>query len=232
MPACVAFGSLARVWIAYGVPIMDLARIRDCLGGHRPQLLPTAGMRLAGVSMVLRDDLGELEVLLIERATRVGDPWSGDMAFPGGRAEPRDPTLKRTAERETREEVGVGLERADWIGRLDDLSGRAAASSRMVVSAYVYYLQSCGELVLDRSEVADAIWVPLRRLVHPENLVRHPMRYGEHEVVFPGIRMEGGDARVVWGLTYRFLDIFFEIIGHSLPDHGIPDPEIQAQNVG
>ncbi len=209
---------------------MELPHIRNRLAGYRPQLHPTSGMRLAGVSMVLRDDVSEPEVLLIERATRAGDPWSGHMAFPGGRADRGDTTVQRTAERETREEVGVGLESGHLIGRLDDLSGRAAAATRMLVSAYVYHVESPDELALEESEVADALWVPLRHLVDVHNLIHYPMQYGEHEVIFPGIRMGEEDPRVVWGLTYRFLEMFFEIIGHPLPEHGIPDPEDQSKN--
>lgn len=206
---------------------MEIPLIRDRLAGYRPELRPTAGQRLAGVSLVLRDDVRDPEVLLIERATREGDPWSGHMAFPGGRADPGDPNLVYTAQRETREEVGFGLEKADLIGRLDDLSGRAAAANRMVVSAYVFHSPSPATLALEASEVADAMWVPLRHLADPGNLVRYPMQYGEHEVIFPGIGLGPDDSRVVWGLTYRFLEIFFEVIGHPLPEHDIPDPEAQ-----
>jgi 8-oxo-dGTP pyrophosphatase MutT (NUDIX family) len=179
--------------------------------------------------MLLRDDCGPPEVLLIERATREGDPWSGHMAFPGGRHEPDDPTLQKTAERETREEVGITLAGGHYIGRLDDLGGRAAASNKMIVSAYVYHLEDPGRLEIERDEVADALWIPLEHLIHPDNHVRYPMNYAEHEIIFPGIRVDDRETRIVWGLTYRFLEGFFEIIGSPLPEHGIPDPESLAQ---
>lgn len=205
--------------------MIQLADIRTHLASHTPRLQPTEGMNLAGVTVLLRHDRGRPEMLLIERATRAGDPWSGQMAFPGGRREPGDPSLQKTAERETLEEVGIGLARAHYVGRLDDLGGRAAASKKMIVSAYVYQLDDPGRLEIDRHEVADAFWVPLDHLVHPDNHVHYPMQYGEHEIIFPGIRVDERDARVVWGLTYRFLEGFFEIIGSPLTVHGIPDPE-------
>lgn len=182
-------------------------------------------MNLAAVTMILRPGPSVPEVLLIERAKREGDPWSGHMAFPGGRAEPGDPSLQGTAERETLEEVGLGLDRGEVIGRLDDLGGRAAAASKMVVSAYVYQIDEPGRLVIESSEVADAFWVPLDHLVHPDNHVRYPMQYGQHEIDFPGISVCEQNTRVVWGLTYRFLELFFEIVGTPLPEHDIPDPE-------
>jgi len=211
------------------VAVIDLDQIREGLAGHSPVLRSTEGMRMAAVSMLLRTDLASPEVLLIERSKREGDPWSGHMAFPGGRSEPGDPSLQKTAERETLEEVGIGLEGARVIGRLDDLGGRAAEANKMVVSAYVYEVDQPGPLVIDRQEVADAFWVPLNDLVHPENHVRYPMQYQEHEIIFPGISVGASQSHVVWGLTYRFLETFFEIVGNPLPDHGIPDPESLAR---
>ncbi|MBW2726505.1 MAG: CoA pyrophosphatase [Deltaproteobacteria bacterium] len=209
--------------------MVQFAHIRDRLAGYTPRLRSTDGMSLAGVTMLLRDENGSPEVLLIERATREGDPWSGHMAFPGGREEPHDPSLQKTAERETFEEVGITLAGAHYIGRLDDLGGRAAASNKMIVSAYVYHLEDPGQLEIERSEVADALWISLEHLVHPDNHVRYPMRYAEHEIIFPGIRVDQREVRIVWGLTYRFLEGFFEIIGSPLPEHGIPDPESLAE---
>jgi 8-oxo-dGTP pyrophosphatase MutT (NUDIX family) len=215
----------------WSVAVIDLEQIRHRLAGYTPSLRPTDGMGLAGVTVVLRESSdatakgGGLELLLIERATREGDPWSGHMAFPGGRAEPSDPSLQKTAEREALEEVGIGLANAHYIGRLDDLGGRAAASSKMVVSAYVYHMTDHATIEIDQDEVADAFWVSLDHLVHPDNHVRYPMQYGEHEIVFPGISVGARKDLVVWGLTYRFLEGFFEIIGSPLFDHGIPLPE-------
>ena len=213
----------------YGT-VIDLDHIRHRLASHTPQLRPTDGMGLAGVTILLRDGGsssggGGPEMLLIERATRPGDPWSGHMAFPGGRAEPGDPSLQKTAEREALEEVGIALADALYIGRLDDLGGRTGATDKIVVSAYVYHLADPGRLEIARDEVANAFWVSLDHLVHPDNHVRYPMQYGEHNLVFPGISIGVREDLVVWGLTYRFLDSFFEIIGSPLFAHGIPDPE-------
>ena len=63
----------------------------------------------AAVAAILRESEGKLELLLIRRSSRASDPWSGQMALPGGRRDPSDPSLRQTAIRETLEEVGLDL---------------------------------------------------------------------------------------------------------------------------
>jgi 8-oxo-dGTP pyrophosphatase MutT (NUDIX family) len=91
--------------------------------------------------MLLRHAPAAPEVLLIERARREGDPWSGHMAFPGGRVEISDESVQRAAERETFEEVGIDLAGAELLGRLDDLEGRDSGRTLpLVISAFVYHV--------------------------------------------------------------------------------------------
>ena len=74
----------------------------------------------AAVAAVMREgDLG-VEMLFIERARKVGDPWSGQMAFPGGRTSRDDAHTLATAQRETSEELGLELRNANALGRLSD----------------------------------------------------------------------------------------------------------------
>src|SRR5262245_28580055 len=68
-----------------------------------------ADMLHASVALIVRGR-ADLGVLLIKRAKREGDPWSGHMALPGGRRDPKDASLIETAAREAREETGVDLE--------------------------------------------------------------------------------------------------------------------------
>jgi len=200
----------------------DMQTIRGALSAHVPDTETAPVVSRAAVAMVLREVDGAPEVLFIERARRDGDPWSGHMAFPGGRVEPGDAHSRGAAERETLEEVGVHLDSAVYIGRLSDLRGRhAAAPDRgMVVSAFVYHIADPGPLRWNW-EVQQAFWFPVDSLLDAERQVEYPVSRRGRDM-FPGILVGEPDRHIVWGLTYRFLEVFFEVVGDLLPNR--PDP--------
>ena len=113
---------------------LDLETVRRCVTAHTPREIE-GPESWAAVSMTLRDGPDGPEVFLIRRSEHPDDPWSGHMAFPGGRKDDIDETLLATAHRETLEEVGLSLiEDADALGRLDDLQA-VARGGRGVNSA-------------------------------------------------------------------------------------------------
>ena len=194
-----------------------LEEIREALSSYEARTVAVEGKSSAAVAIVLRDGQGGPEVLLIERAKREGDPWSGHMAFPGGRLDETDRDARAASERETWEEVGVDLASADFLGRIDDMEGQHAAVSRMVISAFAFYVRDPGPLSLQNAEVQDAFWFPLTSFLDPEIHVDYPMnRYGLGN--YPGLRVGVLDRHIVWGLTYKFLEILLRIVGHPLPD--------------
>jgi 8-oxo-dGTP pyrophosphatase MutT (NUDIX family) len=191
-----------------------LEEIRSALAPHRATLISSEGARRAAVAMVLRETQGVTKVLFIERARREGDPWSGHMAFPGGGVDPGDETERAAAERETLEEVGVDLSGAEVLGRLDDIQGhRAAGAKQMVVSAFVYRASADSPLALNH-EVHEAFWFPLGALHDADRHVEYPIRWAGRR--FPGILVGEPERHIVWGLTYRFLERFFEVTGRPL----------------
>jgi 8-oxo-dGTP pyrophosphatase MutT (NUDIX family) len=203
----------------------SLAEIRRALAVHQPKLvhaLPDGAARGAAVAMCLCERDGEARVLFIERARREGDPWSGHMAFPGGRVDPGDGSARRAAERETLEEVGVPLTGAERLGRLDDMRGHEAAERSLVVSGFVYHVPDPPELRIS-DEVEQAFWFPLARLLDPARHVDY--RFGpEKRYRYPGLVVGDPDRHVVWGLTYRFLEIFFAAVGRPLPQRRVVMP--------
>jgi len=195
-----------------------MEEIRRRLAEFEAEELDKDGRRQAGVALILRESDAGPEVLFIERARREGDPWSGHMAFPGGRLEPQDPHIRATAERETVEEIGLSLETANHLGHLGDVLGNPRVQTDLVISAHVYEVPSeVPPFVLEESEVADVLWFPVADLHDPERHV-HFATPPLQRARFPGIEVGVPERQVVWGLTYRFLDIFFEVLGRPLPD--------------
>lgn len=191
--------------------MLSIAQIKRRLDEHRPRPLVLEVKRHAAVAMILREGEQETEVLLIRRAEHENDPWSGDLAFPGGRIEEQDSDDKAAAERETWEEIGLDLGHAVYLGQGDDLGG-AYLSVR--VSCFVYHLQRDMPFRLN-GEVVDAFWVPLRTLLDPERnrIARFYYRGGERE--HPIVDLGEWSQRPLWGLTYRLLNNFFQLFGLS-----------------
>ncbi len=189
--------------------------IQQALTRHPPLLLD--GASRASVAMVLRERERGPEVLLIERAEKEGDPWSGHMAFPGGRVD-RGEGVEDAARRETLEEVGLSLAGAETLGRLDDLTGRNPNRSLgLVISAFVFHHPGDAPLVHQASEVSDALWVPVWELADPARHV-HKAFHGTGGLEFPGIVVGNPERQIVWGLTYRFLEVFYRVVGRPFPN--------------
>ena len=197
----------------------SLDQVRRTLAARTAAVLSIEGKAQASVAMVLRDDPGGPSLLFIERARREGDPWSGHMAFPGGRVDPDDTNAQRAAERETEEEVGLSLAGAELLGRLDDRQGNPASHPALVISAFVYAVGEPPSLVPNH-EVEQAFWFPVRELLSPARHVPYTAQHRELE--FPGILVGEPDRHVVWGLTYSFLEGFFSVLGQPLPDRWTP----------
>ncbi len=151
-------------------------------------------------------------MLLIRRAERDGDVWSGHVALPGGRAGPGDRDLQATAERETSEEVGLLLPAGSMLGRLDDLAPSSPILPPIVVRPFVFAISRRETLVPNR-EVAAAAWVPIADLVRPG--VHGPTEHARHGTL---VRMAGYHLGigVVWGLTERILTSFLQIAAPDL----------------
>lgn len=163
------------------------------------------GPRAAVASVFRQGDEGT-ELLFIQRAAKDSDPWSGQMAFPGGRVETSDRDSFHTAERETWEEVGLDLAPADRLGSLDELDGGRATNRLVAVNAHAYWLPGESPQLTPNYEVAHVLWVPLTVLAdHDRYIDYHYPRSGSD---FPGIQLDR-EGQVIWGLTLRFLSDLF-----------------------
>lgn len=194
-----------------------LAHLRERFADHNPILEDPAGRGCASVAMILREEAdGDLSLLFIRRAHDEGDRWSGDIAFPGGRMSAQDANAQAAAERETYEEVGLQLAETDRVGRMDDLAGNRES---ILVSAFVYAVERRSELVPSH-EVDSAFWLPLREIESPSRHLRRSFQYHDKEIFLPAIRVLDDEGSVLWGLSYRFLELLMTQARRPIP--GMP----------
>ncbi len=199
--------------------MLTLNDIERALDAHAPEILPVPEdvKKRASVAIALAGPPDALCVCLIERAQREGDRWSGQMAFPGGRASAEDRERIDVAIRETREEVGLDLQDTSTLGALSEFAlDRHGDDSHGVLSPFVFYLgDALPALTPEAGEVARAFWVPLSHLYDPENLgsYRWEIEPGEH-LDFPGVHF---DTNIIWGLTHRLLFDFTTLAGQPMP---------------
>jgi len=156
--------------------------------------------RMAAVAAVLRV-VHEPELLFIKRAELARDPWSGHVAFPGGRAEAADISLEATALRETLEELSVDLRRGRILGDLDDLAPRSPVLPPLVIRPFVAVVAP-DVVCVPSEEVASAFWVPLSTLRDEASAAEHVMEINGARARFPAYRV---NEHVVWGLTGRIV---------------------------
>jgi 8-oxo-dGTP pyrophosphatase MutT (NUDIX family) len=159
----------------------------------------------AAVAVILKTDSRARDAfLLIRRADRTQDPWSGQVAFPGGRVEPYDRSLAETAMRETMEEVAVDLAaRAEFLGYM----GPFEPENRRVRVVPVVFAILGAVRVLSSPEVSSHRWIPIKDLLSGLKRADHEVGSGGDHRTVPSFRF--GDY-LVWGLTERILSSLVE----------------------
>lgn len=170
-----------------------------------PEIRDVPGFRRAAVALIVAKLDAGYRILFIERATHPGDPWSGNIGFPGGKVEKDDVDTRAAAERETLEELGVDLRCAEYLGRISDHDG---AHLPVLLSCFVYGINGDTLKCVISEEVKDVFWLSIDELTDPG-------RRGMHEFTFSGDRFESPcvilpyeDKPVLWGLTYRLVTEF------------------------
>ncbi len=169
--------------------------------------------RQAAVSVVLKadDQRQHTEALFILRSIKEGDPWSGHMAFPGGHLDEGDESLRHAAERETMEEIGLDLvSTAQFIGEIDAVQANPRGRNLdMVVTPFVYELIEPGVEFSPNYEVAEVLWGSLQDMHSGHSHTTGEFVIAGQTVSYPGY---GVGDEIVWGLTYRMIDQFFEMM--------------------
>ncbi len=175
-----------------------LMRLRQDLAARPTRIVEEPDRRQAAVALLLVPDPDRL--LLIGRAERPGDPWSGQMALPGGRREAEDVDLWATARRETREEIGVVL--PEWGGvALDDLAPVTPVLPPIVVRPFLVVLTEAPP-IQPNAEVASYHWVELAALARADAVIQTTVSIPGGDLRVSGYRVGSG---FLWGMTERIV---------------------------
>lgn len=164
----------------------------------------------AAVALVLRNRSGQADVLIIKRAERAEDPWSGHLALPGGRAEATDHDLREVAVRETREEVGIDLNAGGrFLGVMEPLQPVTRRLPLIVVTPLVAVAPPDALIELDRREVDDAFWLPLSELQREGRSESVSYVFAGQTRHWPAYPSPRG---AIWGMTERILTRFLALL--------------------
>ncbi len=184
--------------------LATLNSAKTALRTHAPK--PLQGEAYAAVAVLLcehhtEDGVRSPHLLLIQRAFHPLDPWSGHLAFPGGRQDPTDTDLLQTAVRETWEEIGIQLDpQRQLLGRLDPLTARGARLPGLVIEPFVFEVPHRDSFALDATEVAQAFWVPIAPLMRGERDTTVDFHRDGARFELPGYQV---GEHVLWGMTYE-----------------------------
>ena len=172
------------------------------------RIRPGTGGRAAAVLVLVGAGAQGPEVLFVERASTMRT-HAGQIAFPGGAADPGDADLVDTALREAEEEVGVERRGVQVLGTLPP--AHVAVSGFDVTAVVGWWAEPGAVRAVDAREVASAPVVPVVELTEPGHraTVRHPSGY-----TGPAFEVQG---HLIWGLTAHLLDGVLDLAGWQRP---------------
>jgi 8-oxo-dGTP pyrophosphatase MutT (NUDIX family) len=185
-----------------------IARARRAIGTRRAAQIADPEAARAAVALVLARR-PEPSLLLVRRRERVGDPWSGHMALPGGYSSTTDATLEVTAVRETMEETGIDLAAGgELIGALDDLSPRSPYLPLIVVRPFVFAVDTVQPAAAS-AEVDEVVWLKVAELFDAANQKPLTFAFPDGPRTFDSLQLRG---YTIWGLTERILTQFRSLL--------------------
>jgi 8-oxo-dGTP diphosphatase len=155
----------------------------------------------AAVALLLKPKRNDFDLLLVKRVKNPSDPWSGQMALPGGKREPKDTSLKDTVMRETLEETGITLDQCRFLGVLNAV--RSEPKPDFKILPFVVLLEDEPKLKLNKAELETFIWVPYEEVVQSRGMV---------EFSFGKVPAYIFADAIVWGVTYKILTEFVKAV--------------------
>ena len=155
----------------------------------------------AAVGLILIQVQQDFKILFVKRVERLSDPWSGQIAFPGGKKETKDSNLKDTVIRETFEETNIKLDEDNLIGVLEAID--SGHFSNIKILSFISLLKGPQIIKLNKKELDNYFWYSYKKILNNRSLVEINSKKEPAYIL--------GDA-IVWGITYKILREFCEII--------------------
>jgi 8-oxo-dGTP pyrophosphatase MutT (NUDIX family) len=155
----------------------------------------------AAVALVLKPKRDDYDVFIAKRVKNPADPWSGQMALPGGKRTSKDKDLKETVVRETLEETGIALETCRFLGVLHAVESESAKG--MKILPFVILLEEEPAIRLNEKELESFMWVPYEEIVQSK---------GTAEYSFGKVPAFIFADAIVWGITYKILEEFIKAV--------------------
>jgi len=155
----------------------------------------------AAVALLFKPKRNDFDLLLVKRVENPSDTWSGQMALPGGKREPKDKHLKDTVMRETMEETGIKLDDGRFLGVLTAISSEPKPGIKIL--PFIVLLKDEPKLKLNEEELESYIWVPFEDIVQSKGTVEFSSGKVSAYIF--------ADA-IVWGVTYRIISKFIQTV--------------------
>jgi 8-oxo-dGTP pyrophosphatase MutT (NUDIX family) len=179
-------------------------KLRQALASRKRIGLNSIGLTEAAVLIPIFCKDGEYHILFTQRSDQVAQ-HKGQVSFPGGARSETDATLRETALRESREEIGLKSKDAEIVGELDDTP---TTTSGYKISPFVAFIPYPYKFILSHYEIAEIFSIPVSALLYKAN--RKKERYTVGDKVFVNYSYEY-EGRVIWGATARIVEQLLEI---------------------
>ena len=182
--------------------ICMIPKIKENLSSYKPSG-PIVGLPQAAVLILLHETSEDLNLIYCLRSNNL-PTHAGEVAFPGGKREEKDETLRDTALREAQEEVNLELKDVEVLGEISSVQSRFGLS----VTPYIGILKS-NTLIADGKEIAEVFSVPLNFIKNNMQKEQKSENWDNKKVFFPFFEFEN---KMVWGLTAYMTVEFLKLL--------------------
>ena len=182
--------------------ISMIPKIKENLSSYKPSG-PITGLPQAAVLILLYETSEDLNLIYCLRSNNL-PTHAGEVAFPGGKREEKDETLRETALREAQEEVNLELKDVEVLGEISSVQSRFGLS----VTPYIGILKS-NTLIADGKEIAEVFSVPLNFIKNNMQKEQKSENWDNKKVFFPFFEFEN---KMVWGLTAYMTVEFLKLL--------------------